>query len=162
MRKVSSNTFWSSINQSAVTARMDDEEHDCYVCPNGKVLPRSRRKCRSRADDMISYFSRFADYRMCPLKSRCCPKMPTRKITRHIHEAAHDLDCGPLAASPTAFVHSRVRALAALLVLQDLFGAFKLPHALLEVLLFIQSIQFDGSEVIARYHALDPVVLDYR
>ena len=46
-------------------------------------------------------------------------------------------------------------------LLQDLFGAMTLPDALLQVLLFIQSIQFDGSEVIARHHALDPVVLDY-
>ena len=68
-----------------------DEVRDCYVCPNNKVLPRSSRKRRSRGDDMISYFSRVADCRSCPLKSRCCPKSPSRKITRHIHEAARDV-----------------------------------------------------------------------
>jgi hypothetical protein len=37
---------------------------------------------------MISYFSRVADCRDCALKSRCCPNSPSRKITRHIYEAA--------------------------------------------------------------------------
>lgn len=40
---------------------------------------------------MISYFSRVTDCRACPLKSGCCPKTPSRKITRHIHEAARDV-----------------------------------------------------------------------
>ena len=40
---------------------------------------------------MISYFSRVADCRDCPLKPRCCPNSPSRKITRHIHEAARDV-----------------------------------------------------------------------
>jgi hypothetical protein len=40
---------------------------------------------------MISYFSRIADCCSCPLKPRCCPKSPSRKITRHIHEAARDV-----------------------------------------------------------------------
>jgi transposase len=68
-----------------------DEARDCYVCRNGKVLPRSRGARGSRGDDMISYFSRVADCRACPLKSKCCPKSPSRKITRHIHEAARDV-----------------------------------------------------------------------
>ena len=68
-----------------------DDDQDLYVCPNGKVLPRSSRKRRPRGDDMISYFARVADCRDCPLKPRCCPKSPGRKITRHIHEAARDV-----------------------------------------------------------------------
>lgn len=44
-----------------------------------------------RGDDMISYFSRVADCYSCPFKLRCCPKSPSRKITRHIHEAARDV-----------------------------------------------------------------------
>src|ERR1700739_2929303 len=67
-----------------------DGERDRYVCPTGKILPRSNRKRKSRGDDMISYFSRAADCRACLLKSRCCPKSPSRRITRHIHEAARD------------------------------------------------------------------------
>ena len=38
-----------------------DNGQDCYVCPNGKLLPRSSRKRMPRGDDMISYFSRVAD-----------------------------------------------------------------------------------------------------
>jgi len=68
-----------------------DEARDCYVCLNGKVLPRSSGARGSRRDDMISYFARVADCRACPLKSRCCSKSPSRKITRHIHEAARDV-----------------------------------------------------------------------
>ena len=68
-----------------------DEARDCYVCLNGKVLPRSSGARGSRGDDMISYFARVADCRACPLKSRCCSKSPSRKITRHIHEAARDV-----------------------------------------------------------------------
>ncbi|CCE10713.1 transposase (fragment) [Bradyrhizobium sp. STM 3843] len=68
-----------------------DDDHDCYVCPNGKIVPRSTRKRKTRGDDMVSYFSRVADCRSCPLKSKCCPKTPSRKITRHIHEAARDV-----------------------------------------------------------------------
>lgn len=68
-----------------------DKERDCYVCLKGKVLPRSSGSRGSRGDDMISYFSRVADCRDCPLKSRCCPNSPSRKITRHIYEAARDV-----------------------------------------------------------------------
>jgi transposase len=84
---------------------MYDDVHDCYVCPNGKVLPRSSRKRRSRGDDMISYFSRVADCRSCPLKWRCCPKTPSRKITRHIHEAARDV--ARAVAKTTAYEQTR-------------------------------------------------------
>ncbi len=48
-----------------------DHEHDHYVCPNGKIVPRSTRRRKARGDDMISYFSRVADCLSCPLKSRC-------------------------------------------------------------------------------------------
>jgi transposase len=68
-----------------------DKERDCYVCLNGKVLQRSSGSRGSRGDDMVSYFSRVADCRSCPLKLRCCPNSPSRKITRHIYEAARDV-----------------------------------------------------------------------
>jgi hypothetical protein len=68
-----------------------DEARDCYVCLKGKVLPRSSGARGARGDDMISYFARVADCRACSLKFRCCSKSPSRKITRHIHEAARDV-----------------------------------------------------------------------
>lgn len=68
-----------------------DEPNDCYICLNGKILPRSSGARGSRGDDMISYFARVADCRACALKSRCCANSPSRKITRHMHEAARDV-----------------------------------------------------------------------
>lgn len=68
-----------------------DEAHDCYVCRNGKILPRSSGARGPRGDDTISYFSRVVDCRDCPFKPKCCPKSPSRKITRHVHEAARDV-----------------------------------------------------------------------
>ena len=82
-----------------------DNGRDCYVCPAGKTLPRSSRKRRPRGDDMISYFSRAADCCSCPLKSRCCSKSPSRKITRHIHEAARDV--ARAVAKTTAYEQTR-------------------------------------------------------
>jgi transposase len=65
-----------------------DDGRDCYVCPNGQVLPRSSGARGPRGDDTISYFARVSDCRSCQLKSRCCPNAASRKITRHIHEPA--------------------------------------------------------------------------
>ena len=85
-----------------------DAERDCYLCPIGKVLPRSSRKRKSRGDGMISYFARVADCRSCRFKSRCCPKTPSRKITRHIHEAARDV-AREIAKTPAYEVARRLR-----------------------------------------------------
>lgn len=68
-----------------------DEAHDCYFCLNGKILPRSSGARGARGDDTISYFSRVVDCRDCQLKPRCCPNSPSRKITRHIYEAAREV-----------------------------------------------------------------------
>ena len=67
-----------------------DKARDHYVCLSGKILPRSSGARGPRGDDAISYFSRVADCRDCLLKSKCCPSSPSRKITRHVHEAARD------------------------------------------------------------------------
>lgn len=67
-----------------------DKARDHYVCLSGEILPRSSGARGPRGDDAISYFSRVVDCRDCPLKSKCCPSSPSRKITRHVHEAARD------------------------------------------------------------------------
>jgi len=67
-----------------------DEARDHYVCLGGKILPRSSGARGPRGDHAISYFSRVADCRDCLLKSKCCPNPTSRKITRHVHEAARD------------------------------------------------------------------------
>jgi transposase len=65
-----------------------DADRDVYVCLNGKILPTNGRL---RDDGMYAYYARAADCRDCPLKSKCSPKEPSRKITRHQHEAARDV-----------------------------------------------------------------------
>jgi transposase len=64
-----------------------DGENDCYICPQGKLL-----KSTGRAHDGRTrlYRSRKADCDPCPLRTRCCPKAPHRKIPRDINEDARD------------------------------------------------------------------------
>jgi transposase len=65
-----------------------DAERDCYVCPAGNDLTSNGRV---RSDGMLGYLASVNDCRGCPLKPRCCPKTPQRKIPRHVHEAARDV-----------------------------------------------------------------------
>ena len=41
-------------------------------------------------DNTIRYRASKRDCDACPLKPRCCPNAPARKVTRSIHEAARD------------------------------------------------------------------------
>ena len=71
-------------------------EKDEYVCPEGKSLRSRRRNYKHQKTvvtkaNTIIYRSRGADCKACPLKLRCCPNTPHRKITRSIHEAARDV-----------------------------------------------------------------------
>jgi len=73
-----------------------DETADCYHYQNSKqLLPRRRnfKKPRARVskDDTILYRASAPECRVCPLKSRCCPADPARKIRRSIHEPAREL-----------------------------------------------------------------------
>jgi hypothetical protein len=97
---VSSRIFRCSANPSAATAptRADfayDHKRDCYLCPAGKGL-RQRQKIyrmpRPSVDQngMMRYSASKLDRRR-PLKRRCCPNAPARKILRSIHEGARDM-----------------------------------------------------------------------
>ncbi len=71
-------------------------ESDSYACPNGKELVQFRRtykKPRSGIDreGLMRYRASKKDCDICPLKSRCCPKEPARKILRSIHEGARQM-----------------------------------------------------------------------
>jgi transposase len=73
-----------------------DEKADEYRCPQGQPL-RSQWRAFStprhhvtRADTIIYRASQHA-CRDCPLKARCCPNTPMRKIARSIHEEARDV-----------------------------------------------------------------------
>jgi transposase len=71
-------------------------EEDQYHCPEGKALRPRRRKNKhsttavTKANTII-YRALGADCKACPLKSRCCPNTPHRKIARSIHESARDV-----------------------------------------------------------------------
>lgn len=65
-----------------------DKEHNVYVCPQGKLLATTGR---AGVDHTLRYFTRKRDCKGCPLKPNCCPKTPTRKVTRDIYEGARDV-----------------------------------------------------------------------
>jgi transposase len=63
-------------------------ERDCYVCPEGADLITTGRV---RDDATLGYLASVNDCRPCPMKFRCCPKTPQRKVPRSIHEPARDV-----------------------------------------------------------------------
>jgi hypothetical protein len=73
-----------------------DLREDAYRCPEGKWLRHYRRPFRTERsgvdeDGMMRYRASKTDCDACPLKPRCTPKEPGRKIMRSIHEGARDL-----------------------------------------------------------------------
>ena len=69
---------------------------DVYTCPAGKLLKCRRRRFADRpdtepADGLVRYRASMADCTTCPLKPRCCPGQPMRKVMRSVHEGARDL-----------------------------------------------------------------------
>jgi len=64
-----------------------DKERDVYVCPRGKTLKTTGRRHGGRT---LLYRSSKYDCDSCPLKLRCCPTTPSRKVPRDVNEAARD------------------------------------------------------------------------
>jgi transposase len=66
-----------------------DEATDTYVCPSGKTLTTSG----TLVNDGITLLYRGStrDCLPCPLKARCCPNTPARRIPRSIYERARDV-----------------------------------------------------------------------
>ena len=64
-----------------------DQERDLYICPGSKAL-----KTTGRVHDGKTLYYRASkfDCEACPLKARCCPKSPERRIPRDLNEAARD------------------------------------------------------------------------
>src|SRR5437867_1543040 len=73
-----------------------DEQADEYRCPQGRPLRsqwRAFKKLRThvtKPDTIIYRFSQ-SDCATCPMKTRCCPNTPIRKIARSVHESARDV-----------------------------------------------------------------------
>ena len=65
-----------------------DPERDIYVCPTGKILTTTGRVL---SDNTLRYLASTRDCGPCPLKRRCCPNTPSRKIPRDINEDARDV-----------------------------------------------------------------------
>ena len=65
-----------------------DKERNVYVCPEGKVLTTTGAVGN---DHELRNFALKRDCDACPLKPRCCPKTPSRKVTRDVHEDARDV-----------------------------------------------------------------------
>jgi transposase len=73
-----------------------DGRSDEYRCPQGFALRSERRNFQQPRDHVtkegtIIYRSSKHDCAGCPLKQRCCPNTPIRKIARSVHEEARDV-----------------------------------------------------------------------
>ncbi len=64
-----------------------DAEHDVYICPQHKSLSTTGRVF---AGNTLYYRASKYDCDGCPVKARCCPRTPVRRIPRDVNEAARD------------------------------------------------------------------------
>ena len=65
-----------------------DKQKNEYRCPNGKALRTTGRVHDGRT---ILYRASKLDCDLCPLKARCCPNVPWRKVPRDVNEEARDI-----------------------------------------------------------------------
>jgi transposase len=65
-----------------------DAERNVYTCPAGKTLATTGHVS---TDNGIRYLASILECRDCPLKPKCCPNMPSRRIVRDVKEAARDV-----------------------------------------------------------------------
>jgi transposase len=79
-----------------------DRERNVYVCPAGKFLKSTGQVL---SDNTFRYLASIRDCGPCPLKSKCCPKSPQRRIPRDVHEDARDV--ARTLAKTEAFAQSR-------------------------------------------------------
>jgi len=64
-----------------------DEEKDVYVCPGGNAL---RTTGNIHDGKTLLYRASKRDCDPCPMKHKCCPNAPSRKLPRDVNEAARD------------------------------------------------------------------------
>jgi hypothetical protein len=79
-----------------------DKDRNVYVCPQGKLLHTTGT---IHDGETILYRARTYDCGPCPLKPKCCPKAPERKIPRSIYEDARN--AARALAGTEAFEQSR-------------------------------------------------------
>jgi transposase len=66
-----------------------DHAGDVYFCPAGKMLTCKGTLVNDGAT--LLYRASKYDCDVCPLKPRCCPNAPARKVPRSIYEGARDM-----------------------------------------------------------------------
>ena len=66
-----------------------DKERNVYTCPAGKLLTTTGKLVND--GETLLYRASMIDCRQCPLKERCCPNMPLRRIPRSIYQEARDV-----------------------------------------------------------------------
>lgn len=84
--------FDKSARTDGIFARDDftyDHAEDVYRCPDGKVLTTTGTLVNDGAT--ILYRASKRDCDRCVLRSRCCPKQPSRRVPRSIYEGARDM-----------------------------------------------------------------------
>jgi transposase len=89
-----------------------DTDRNHYTCPQGKLLVQFRRAYTTPRSGITKegtrlYRSSKSDCQACPLKEKCCPNTPERKVPRDLHEDARDA-ARALADTP-AYERSRHR-----------------------------------------------------
>src|SRR5271170_7066795 len=79
-----------------------DEMRDIYTCPAGKTLTTTGHV---NSEHALRYRGSVPACRVCPLKAKCCPNMPARRIERDVNEAARDV--ARAVAKTQAYAQSR-------------------------------------------------------
>jgi len=65
-----------------------DRRRGVYICPNNKVLHTSGTVHEGYR---LRYRASKLDCEVCALKMQCCPKEPSREVSRDVHEYARDV-----------------------------------------------------------------------
>src|SRR5204863_3662388 len=65
-----------------------DKARDIYTCPAGKMLTTTGTVS---TDHAMRYIAPVPLCRACPLKPKCCPNMPARRVLRDVNEDARDV-----------------------------------------------------------------------
>jgi len=65
-----------------------DAGNDRYICPAGKLLQTTGRVT---AEDTVLNRGSVCACQACPLKPKCCPNTPARRVPRSVHETSRDV-----------------------------------------------------------------------
>jgi hypothetical protein len=83
---------WDKSERDDGTFGLSDFAYDAatnrYTCPAGKLLKPS---WRMKKKNPYNYRASQFDCQVCPLKSKCCPNTPNRRISRNPFEPARDV-----------------------------------------------------------------------